>query len=150
MRHDIMTFNDDGSFNAPELRSKRLSMSRGFKQKCPSCGEGALFGKYLKVNAACPSCGEELHHHRADDAPPYFTILIVAHVIGAGILWTVHWLIWMPLLLVMCLWLLPRVKGALIGLQWALRMHGFGELDTDTPEDPNAPVSMPRALPKAL
>jgi uncharacterized protein (DUF983 family) len=108
---------------------------RGFRQLCPACGKGALYGRYLKVSDTCPACGEELHHHRADDAPPYFTILIVGHVIVGGVLlletelapatW-VHYVIWLPLLLIMTLWLLPRVKGALIGLQWALRMHGFG------------------------
>lgn len=113
-----------------------------------------MFGAYLKVNDKCPSCGEELHHHRADDAPPYFTILIVAHIVGAGILWLeqtyapptwVHWMIWGPLLLVLCLGLLPRVKGALIGLQWALRMHGFGGPGSDS-TDPSvaAPLSTSR------
>jgi uncharacterized protein (DUF983 family) len=40
--------------------------------------------------------------------------------------------IWMPIVaglvlaLALSLALLPRVKGALIGWQWALRMHGFG------------------------
>ena len=86
--------------------------------------------------AACGSCGEELHHHRADDAPPYFTMLIVGHVLVGGALslekafapsmW-VHMALWLPLTLVLSLWLLPRIKGALIGLQWANRMHGFGD-----------------------
>ncbi len=111
------------------------AMWRGFRQQCPACGHGKLFRKYLKVVDRCDACGEEMHHHRADDAPPYFTIFIVGHIIVGGILsletayapetW-VHWIIWLPLLLVMSLWLLPRVKGALVGLQWALRMHGFG------------------------
>ena len=124
------------------------AMVRGFRQRCPSCAEGALYRAYLKVNDTCPSCGEELHHHRADDAPPYFTILIVAHIIGAGILWVeqtyapstyVHWIIWLPLLLILCLGLLPRVKGALIGLQWALRMHGFA--------GPDDPIADPAVVP---
>jgi uncharacterized protein (DUF983 family) len=110
-------------------------MRRGLRQTCPACGEGRLFRAYLKVADACPTCGEELHHHRADDAPPYFTILIVGHVIVWGVLvletayapatW-VHMVIWLPLLVGLSLWFLPRVKGALVGLQWALRMHGFG------------------------
>ena len=109
---------------------------RGWRQRCPSCGAGALFRSYLKVWDACPSCGEELHHHRADDAPPYFTILIVGHVVVGGVLcleraasppsW-VHAVIWLPLTLACTLYLLPRVKGALIGLQWALYMHCFEE-----------------------
>ena len=120
---------------APPPRIVSEAMRRGALHTCPACGQGALYKSYLKVAESCPKCGEELHHHRADDAPPYFTILIVGHVIGAGILlleqayapetW-VHYVIWMPLLLIMTLGLLPRIKGALVGLQWALRMHGFG------------------------
>ena len=111
------------------------AMWRGFREKCPACGEGKLFRKYLKVVDRCDKGGEEMHHHRADDAPPYFTIFIVGHFIVGGILvlektyapptW-LHLVIWLPLTLLMCLWFLPRTKGALVGLQWALRMHGFG------------------------
>jgi uncharacterized protein (DUF983 family) len=110
------------------------AMRRGLAQRCPQCGKGALFWKYLKVNDVCPNCAEALYHHRADDAPAYFTIVIVGHLIVGGVLalhkaaappeW-VQLAIWMPLTLVSCLWLLPRIKGALVGLQWALYMHGF-------------------------
>jgi uncharacterized protein (DUF983 family) len=109
---------------------------RGFAGRCPACGEGRIFRKYLKVADSCAACGEELHHHRADDAPPYFTILIVGHVLGTLLLiCEERWPeapMWMPIVaglllaIVMSLALLPRVKGALIGWQWALRMHGFG------------------------
>ncbi len=112
------------------------AMWDGFRQRCPACGAGRLFGRYLKVHDACPGCGEALHHHRADDAPPYFTILIVGHVVVGAILpverafmppmW-LHALLWLPLTLAMSLWLLPRIKGAIVGLQWAFYMHGFGE-----------------------
>jgi uncharacterized protein (DUF983 family) len=107
----------------------------GWKQTCPACAKGALYKSYLKVNDTCPSCGEELHHQRADDAPPYFVIFIVAHVIGAIILFFEKnypfnmWLeaaLCMPIVIGLSLWLLPRVKGALIAYQWANRMHGFG------------------------
>ena len=110
------------------------AMARGFRQRCPKCGKGALFHSYLKVSDTCGVCGEELHHQRADDAPPYFTILIVGHFVVGGLLamekalvppiW-VHMVVWLPLTLLSSLWLLPRVKGALVGLQWALYMHGF-------------------------
>ena len=108
----------------------------GFRQRCPACGAAPLFGRYLKVQDACPGCGEALLHHRADDAPAYFTILIVGHVIVGAILpferaftpplW-VHASLWVPLTLLLTLALLPRVKGAIVGLQWALYMHGFGD-----------------------
>ena len=124
-------------------RSVSEALFRGFRQKCPACGEGKIFSKYLKVAETCGHCGEALHHHRADDAPPYFTMLVTGHVIVGGVLaveraWApetwVHMAIWMPLLIVMSLVLLPRVKGARVGLQWALRMHVFG--DTEDPEMP--------------
>lgn len=118
------------------------AVSDGFQQKCPNCSKGPIFGKYLKVNDNCSSCGEELHHHRADDAPPYFTIFIVGHIVlplmmAIEIAYTpslwIHVALWLPLTLVMCYWLLPRVKGALIGVQWANYMHGFypGHKETD-------------------
>lgn len=117
-----------------EPRSVQNAMLRGAAQKCPSCGEGQLYSSYLKVNDTCPRCGEELHHHRADDAPPYFTMLIVGHIVVALVLvvedmfapavW-IHAALWTPMILGMSLYLLPRIKGALIGLQWAWRMHGF-------------------------
>jgi uncharacterized protein (DUF983 family) len=128
-------------------REIKTAMLRGLRQKCPACGKGPLFRKYLKVTDVCPVCSEELFHQRADDAPPYFTMVIVAHVVVGGILmleeayappsW-VHLVLWLPLTVILSLTLLPRVKGALVGLQWALRMHGFGG-DNDQPiPDPGA------------
>lgn len=116
-------------------RITSTAMMRGLRHTCPQCGEGALYERYLKVNDNCGTCGEALHHHRADDAPPYFTIFIVGHIVLAGVLamekaWKpeawLHAIVWMPLTLILCLWMLPRIKGAMVGLQWALRMHGFG------------------------
>ena len=113
----------------PELtpRDKWLAARRGFMGRCPNCGEGKLFYKFLKAADACSVCGEELHHQRADDAPPYFTILVVGHVIGAMMLaveeyndnlpiW-IHAMVWPTLVIAFSLALLPRIKGALIGWQ---------------------------------
>jgi len=118
-------------------RNTWQSIKRGMFGRCPNCGEGKIFYAYLKVNDACPHCGEDLHHQRADDAPPYITMLIVGHVVLAMLLlvderWPalpmlVHIILWPSLALGLSLWLLPIVKGGLIGLQWALRMHGFGD-----------------------
>lgn len=119
---------------APE-RPVPPALLRGARQKCPACGRGALFRAYLKVADACPSCGEVLHHQRADDAPAYFTMVVVGHVVIGGLLsveqafhppsW-VQLAIWLPATVVLSLVLLPRIKGMLVALQWALRMHGFG------------------------
>jgi uncharacterized protein (DUF983 family) len=115
-------------------RSLLTSMLRGAKLACPSCGKGGMYRRYLKVADQCPSCGEELHHHRADDAPSYFTIVIVGHVVVSLLLavemayrpplW-LHAALWLPLTVLLALLLLPSIKGALVGLQWALLMHGF-------------------------
>jgi uncharacterized protein (DUF983 family) len=124
-----------------DRRPVLLAMTRGARLCCPNCGKRTLFAAYIKVSDTCSSCGEELHHHRADDAPPYFTIFIVAHIVVA-LLMTVeltysppiwlHLLIWLPMTVILSLLLLPAVKGAIVGLQWALRMHGFG---LDSAED---------------
>ncbi len=125
----------------------RPALLRGARQTCPACGTGRLFYAFLKVADTCPTCGEALHHQRADDAPAYFTMAIVAHVVVGGLLsveqafappsW-VQLAIWLPATVILSLLLLPRIKGMLIGLQWALRMHGFGG-QADAPEaDPLA------------
>ena len=119
----------------PEAVSRYTGMKRGFRCRCPACGEGRLFGRYLKVNHACARCGTEFHHHRADDMPPYIVMFIVGHVIGYCVLvsetrfevpLSVQIAVWPALTLALCLALLQPVKGAIIGLQFALGMHGFG------------------------
>lgn len=128
-----------------ERRDIMQAMGRGALCRCPACGKGPLYSKYLKVVHTCDGCGTDLHHQRADDAPPYFTMMIVGHVVVGGLLalevayhpptW-VHLAIWLPLLVIMSLVLLPIVKGALVGLQWALRMHGFGGEEPGPVQEP--------------
>lgn len=123
------------TFVRPEPRPFGRSLWRGFLMRCPNCGKGHIFRAFLKVADHCPACGEELFHHQADDAPPYFTILIVGHVIVPIMLaveleymppiW-VHMAVWPTLTLLLSMVLLPRIKGAVVGWQWAQRMHGFG------------------------
>lgn len=116
-------------------RSWAWSMLRGFLRRCPACGSGSIFSGFIAVRDNCSGCGEELHHQRADDAPPYFTIFIVGHIIIPLLLvverlwqpdYLIHAAIWIPATLILTLLLMPAVKGSVIGLQWALRMHGFG------------------------
>lgn len=118
----------------PDQRAVKPAILRGWKKRCPNCGAGPLFSGYLKVRDHCTACGEELHHHRADDGPAYLTILIVGHLM-APVLHVAYFkfepdpLILASSLSVGCvllsLYLLPRLKGAIVALQWAKRMHGF-------------------------
>jgi len=122
----------------PRDRTRRdtwTAVKRGFLGRCPNCGEGKLFGRYLKVVPSCPHCAEVLDLHRADDLPAYLVILIVGHVVVGAMLAfdgfgdSPMWLqltVWPSITLVLALLLLQPVKGAIVGLQWALRMHGFG------------------------
>lgn len=114
------------------------ALVRGWRGRCPNCGGGPILEGYLRVRAHCPSCGEALHHHRADDLPAWATILIVGHLVGFGFfhvemayqppIW-VHWAIWPALAVGLVMWLLPHVKGAVVAMQWSRRMHGFGVAD---------------------
>lgn len=123
------------SIDADEERPIKQAMLRGWRRKCPNCGAGPLLNGYLKVRDACPVCGEALHHHRADDGPAYLTILIVGHLMAPTLLYAFTKFRPDPLVLGtiftvgtvgLSLWLLPRLKGVIVGIQWAKRMHGFG------------------------
>ncbi len=120
----------------PEKRNFMQAFGRGLMCRCPRCGEGKMFRAFLKVADNCNVCGEDLRHHRADDAPAYFVIVILGHILVTLVVavesnfeWSylTHAMVWSPLTLVLALALLPPVKGAIVATQWALRMHGFGD-----------------------
>lgn len=117
----------------PNRRSIPLSLLRGLLRRCPNCGVGTAMEGYLRVKPACPHCGEALGHIRADDGPAYFTMLISGHIVVPLVL--VAEQLWHPPLypllavavlgMVGTIWqLLPRVKGAVLGLMWALGLKG--------------------------
>ena len=129
---------------ATAKRSWVNAMQRGARKRCPQCGRGRLFAGYTRSADRCGSCGLDFSGHRADDAPPYVTIMIVGHVLIPKALLVRQlfepplWLqfaIWLPAIMIATFWLLPVVKGAFIGLQWANRMHGFAGDDADPDAD---------------
>ena len=110
------------------------AVMKGWRRRCPNCGTGPLLSGYLKVRDTCPVCREELHHHRADDGPAYLTILIVLHLMApvlhvAYVRFRPEPLILFTVLAVGCvalsLYLLPRLKGVIVAIQWSRFMHGF-------------------------
>lgn len=145
-----VSFEESGGGRAPSpmprpARPIACALVRGFRGRCPACGTGALFSGFLTVVPACRVCGEEFHHHRADDLPPYLTILIVGHVVVAGLLLTERllappiWLdtvVWLAVTAGLALALLRPIKGAVVALQWALFMHGFGRIARPLPFPP--------------
>ena len=126
-----------------EKRDVWQALKRGFRGRCPRCGEGKLFRAFLKVDNSCSVCELDYTPHRADDLPAYLVIIIVGHIVVPVVLWIetnyapAIWLqmsIYLPFTFIASLVLLQPVKGAVVGFQWALRMHGFDE---------NAPGEIP-------
>ncbi len=107
------------------------ALGRGLLGRCPACGKSHLFNGYLKVVPACGNCAAPLGAARADDAPPYFTILIVGHIVvplmlvmqreadPSTLLLTA---VFVPLTIVLVLGLLRPIKGATVGLMLRLNM----------------------------
>jgi uncharacterized protein (DUF983 family) len=98
---------------------------RGFRRSCPRCGKGHLFSGYLSVRTACDVCGLEFEPLRSDDAPPYFTLLIVGHLVVSlyMALWQLMdipaWgqaIIWCSLTAILSLVLLPFIKGGVMAV----------------------------------
>ena len=126
-----------------EKRDVWGAIKRGFRGRCPRCGEGKLFRAFLKVDNKCSVCDLDFTPHRADDLPAYLVIVIVGHiVVPTALMIETNYSppVWMqlaaylPFTFVASLALLQPVKGAVVGMQWALRMHGFDE---------NAPAEIP-------
>ena len=118
-----------------EERALWPAVWKGFRRKCPNCGSGPILKSYLKVRDTCTVCREDLSHHRADDGPAYLTILIVGHIMAPFIhigftAFRPEPLVFATVLSIgavgLSLYLLPRLKGAIVAFQWARLMHGFG------------------------
>jgi uncharacterized protein (DUF983 family) len=119
-----------------EKRNVWTALKRGFRGRCPRCGQGKLFRAFLKVDDHCSVCNLDFTPHRADDLPAYLVIVIVGHIVVPLALFietnysppvALQLAVYLPATLVASLLLLQPVKGAVVGVQWALRMHGFDE-----------------------
>ncbi|MBL8581515.1 MAG: DUF983 domain-containing protein [Rhizobiaceae bacterium] len=100
----------------------------GLKGRCPRCGEGRLFSGLLSVAPRCGVCGLDNSFADAGDGPAVFVILIIGFIVVGLALWMevnygpplwVHFLLWIPLTVVLSLVALRLIKGVLISLQYA-------------------------------
>ena len=113
--------------------STAIAVLRGALGRCPCCGQGRILHHYLKVVDKCSGCGEAYGHFRADDAPPWLTILVVGHITIPVVLaleqtldlamW-VELAIYLPLIALLTLAVLPRCKGVILALLWAMKAEG--------------------------
>lgn len=109
------------------------ALRRGLGRRCPACGKAMLFRGYLTLRAPCPACGLDTQRYRADDAPAYFTIVIVGHIVVPLLLlierlyappsW-VEMAVFVPMTLALALLILPRAKGALVAVNWSTGAGG--------------------------
>ena len=121
------------SFAPAAQRSTAAAIKRGLRLRCPCCGEAPAFRGYLKVVEHCARCGAALGEIRADDFPPYLTILLVGHIVVPLLLmaeqawswplWT-QMAVWPTVTLLLTLLLLKPIKGGVLGLMWSLRLRG--------------------------
>ena len=105
---------------------KLILMKRGFNKICPQCAGSPIFKKYIKTYNKCKKCGLKLSDYKSDDGPAYITIFIVGHILIPIILLIEKYfsppilsqmILWPIITIAMSLWLLPRIKGAFIGIQ---------------------------------
>jgi uncharacterized protein (DUF983 family) len=131
------------------------ALQRGFAGKCPRCGRGRLFERFLQVAGQCEVCGEPFHHHRADDLPAYLVLLFVGHFIVTLLVavdaayappYWVEFAIWIPLTLLLSLGLLQPVKGAVVAMQWQMGMHGFAKAKSERDLGRAAEPTVPDAI----
>jgi uncharacterized protein (DUF983 family) len=110
----------------------------GLKGRCPRCGEGRLFSGALTIAPACGVCGLDYGFAEAGDGPAAFVILIIGFIVVGLALWMevtlnpplwVHFLLWIPLIIVLGLTALRLVKGVLITLQYSNKA-AEGRLDS--------------------
>jgi uncharacterized protein (DUF983 family) len=107
------------------------ALGRGLAGRCPVCGVGRLFDGFLRVMPQCEHCAAPLGLARADDAPPYFTILIVGHIVIPAMLIMQRladpptWLlsaIFLPLTVILAVGLIRPIKGATVGAMLSFNM----------------------------
>ncbi len=137
---------------AQDLRPLKPALWRGWTRTCPNCGSGPLLKSYLKLHSSCTVCKQDFTAARADDGPAYVTILLVGHIMAP----LMHFmfvkfrpdpLVLFTILAVtsvgLSLYLLPRLKGMIVGFQWSRQMFGFA--DSPDAEAPRAEVDLPPA-----
>ena len=117
--------------------STPTALVRGVLGRCPRCGQGRLLHHYLKLVDRCSVCGESYGHFRTDDAAPWLTILVVGHMTVPIVLISEinfqlpMWLalaMYLPLIAGLTAIMLPRCKGVLAALMWAMKAEGSEKL----------------------
>jgi uncharacterized protein (DUF983 family) len=131
--------NESSETEAPARSNWFAALTAGFRQRCPRCHQPGIFAGYLKLRPECSHCRTKFSSYPTDDAPPYFTILVVGHIVVplmllveqflSPALW-IQFAIWPTITLALSLLLLPRIKGAVLGVAMALDVTQRAAEDT--------------------
>lgn len=117
-----------------EPRAFGPALGRALRNRCPACGEGRMFDRFLKPSPQCSHCGQAWTGHRADDFPSYLVILLLGHIlvplmievnVALSIPLAVQFALWPGLALALAIALIQPAKAAVIAFQWSKRMYGF-------------------------
>ena len=125
---------DQPPASTSEPRPFKPALLLGLRSRCPACGEGKLFARFLKPVSACSHCGQRWDGHQADDFPAYIVILLLGHLlvplmieVNAALAIPIGWqaVLWPTLAAILGLAMIQPAKGAVLAFQWSRRMHGF-------------------------
>ena len=112
----------------------------GLRGRCPRCGEGRLFSGFLTVDGSCANCRLDYSFADAGDGPAVLVILVIGFIVVGLALWAetsyqpplwLHFILWIPLAIALCLAALRLMKGVLITMQYR---HGAAEGRLDRPQ----------------
>jgi uncharacterized protein (DUF983 family) len=112
-------------------------LSAALRCRCPNCGEGQLYQGFLKFKDRCEACGADLTIADTGDGASWFVMFLALIVIVPAAMITelalspprwVHFLVWPPVTIVFCMFLLRPFKALLFALQWK---HKAGEARFD-------------------
>ena len=70
----------------------------GLACRCPRCGQGKLYGGYLKIAESCNVCHLNLAEADSGDGPAVFLIFILGFLVVPAALWVamrVDWPLWL-------------------------------------------------------
>ncbi len=101
-----------------------------FRPRCPACGDGYLFQKFVGFLPQCPSCSFEYTQWVKDDGPAFFVLSILCAVVVPLAIWVevafepalwVHIVAWTALIFIGTVLMLRPVKAVWIYCQWYFR-----------------------------
>lgn len=76
---------------APAPPRKRVILWNGLKRRCPRCGGGRLFHRWLKLHDRCPACGLRYLVNQGD---PWAFLLVVDRVFLLALIAIIYFKLW--------------------------------------------------------